>query len=93
MKRGAPPWLAHTAEDPARERYAAMSAGERLRHFIDVCDLARALLEGRADRHEVLDRIEPMPEKSERAWLDLGAKARHARPSWQPRGCRSRACR
>lgn len=85
MNRGAPPWLAFAAEDPERERYSAMPPRERLRHLIDVCDLGRALLEGRPDRAEVLGRTEPMAEKSERAWLDLVAKARRARPSWQPR--------
>jgi hypothetical protein len=85
MNRGAPPWLAFAAEDPERERYSSMSPSERLRHFIDVCNLGRALLEGRSDRAEVLARTEAMPERSERAWLDLVAKARRARPSWQPR--------
>lgn len=85
MNRGAPPWLPFSTEDPERNRYSAMSPSERLRHFVDVCSLGRALLEGRADRAEVLARTEPIPERSERAWLDLVAKARRAQPSWQPR--------
>ena len=85
MNRGAPRWLAFASEDTERERYSAMSPRERLRHFIDVCDLGRALLDRRPDRAEVLGRSEPMPEESERAWLALVAKARRDRPSWQPR--------
>jgi hypothetical protein len=72
----APPWLAHRHDLDEAERYAAMTAEERLAAFVDVCELARTILEARPDRAAVLARAEPMPAMAEEAWLRLVREAR-----------------
>ncbi len=56
-----------------------MSADERLAIFIEVCELAHAIVKERADVDAVLRYSEPMPPWAEEAWLGLVAGARDAR--------------
>ena len=73
-----PPWLGRTADVSDTERYAAITPSERLECFVEVCELARAILEDRPDAREMLARTEPMPPAAERAWLRLVAEAQRA---------------
>ena len=74
----APPWLRHTSRFSDTERYAAMTPAERLDCFVEVCELARTILEGRADAAEVLARVDPMPPLAESTWLRLVAEGSRA---------------
>jgi hypothetical protein len=77
----APPWIAHGAAVDDRGRYAAMTPEERLAVFVDVCELARTILESRPDRTTVLAGSEPMPAAAAAAWQRLvgaGCRARSA---------------
>ena len=79
MRGKLPPWVGKTADlsDPARFR--AMTPDERLESFVQVCELARTILDERPDRAAVLERIDPMPPEAERRWRELVAQARRAR--------------
>ena len=79
MARQAPPWLDHVAELSDADRYAAMTADERLACFVEVCELARTILAGRPDARTVLASVEPMPPLAERTWLRLVREARRGR--------------
>ena len=79
MRDEAPPWLGSTSIVDDRERYAAMTADERLQAFVEVCELARAILQGRPDALEVLARAEPMAPHIEQTWRRLVAEARRGR--------------
>jgi hypothetical protein len=81
MRSPAPPWLNKTDDLSDANRYAAMTPDERLECFVDVCELSRCILNGRADRREILARTEAMPAEAERTWLRLVAEARRARPT------------
>lgn len=56
-----------------------MTPEERLECFVEVCELARAIVEERPDRAAVLAREEPMPAEAERTWLKLVAEGNRAR--------------
>jgi hypothetical protein len=75
----APPWIAHGAAVDDRDRYAAMTPEERLAVFVDVCELARTILEERADRAAVLAGTEPLPPAAAAAWERLVGESRRAR--------------
>lgn len=79
MRSGIPPWVGKTDDLSDTERYAAMTPAQRLRCFVEVCELSRRILENRRDRHEVLARTEPMSPHAEQTWLRLVAEARRAR--------------
>jgi hypothetical protein len=79
MRRALPRWFGRTEDRSDTERLAAMTPDERLRQFVEVCDLTRAILAERADLAEVLERSEPMPAEAERTWLRLVAEARRDR--------------
>ena len=79
MAATAPPWLAHRDAVDDRDRYAAMTPEERLGAFVDVCELARTILEGRPDRERILAENEPMPPAAEATWRRLVREARRAR--------------
>ena len=82
VTHSAPPWLRYTSRFSDTERYAAMTPSERLDYFVEVCELARTILEGRADASEVLARVDPMPPLAEKAWLRLvreGSRAQKTR--------------
>ena len=68
----------HAAVDD-RELYAAMTPEQRLEIFVEVCELARTILEDRPDRERILAENEPMPPAAEAAWLRLVREARRAR--------------
>lgn len=74
-----PPWFGRTGDLSETERYAGMSPAERLRCFVDVCELARAIIEERPDRRAVLSAEEPMPPAAAAAWQRLLRDARDAR--------------
>jgi len=74
----APPWL-HTHEPDELEKLRAMSPSERLEHFVQACELARAVLQHRPDAHEVLMRRAPLSAEAEATWLRLCAEGRRAR--------------
>jgi hypothetical protein len=74
----APPWL-ETREPDDLERLRAMTPSERLAHFVEACELARAVLQHRADVHEVLQRRVPLSAEAEATWLRLCAEGRRAR--------------
>ena len=76
-----PPWLGEVDDLSDTERYASMTPEERLVCFAEVCELARALLEERPDRREVLDRVEPLRPEAEATWRRLVLEARRARPA------------
>ena len=73
-----PPWVGRIGDVSDRERYRTMTADERLECFVQVCELARTILEERPDRAEILARVDPMPPQAERIWLQLVAQARRA---------------
>ena len=79
MRRAIPRWLGRTEELSDTERLAAMTPEERLGQFVEVCELARAILTERPDVAEVLERSEPMPPEAEHTWLRLVAEARRDR--------------
>ena len=79
MRGKLPPWVGKTGDlsDPAHLR--AMTPDERLEGFVEVCELARTILEERPDRAAVLERVDAMPPEAERRWRELVAQARRAR--------------
>jgi anaerobic ribonucleoside-triphosphate reductase len=79
MTRAAPPWIAYRASLDDAERYAAMTPEERLEIFVEVCELARTILEERPDRARVLAESEPMPPAAAAAWRRLVAESRRDR--------------
>jgi hypothetical protein len=79
MAKRTPPWLGRVADLSETERYAAMTPEERLRCFVDVCELARSIIEERPDRRAVLAAAEPMPPAAAAAWQRLLREARDAR--------------
>jgi hypothetical protein len=79
MRSPAPPWLNEINDLSDTDRYAAMTPAERLRCFVQVCELSRCILDERRDRSEVLARTEAMSPEAERTWLRLVAEARRAR--------------
>jgi hypothetical protein len=74
----APPWR-QAPEPEELERWRAMSPDERLAHFVQACELARAILEHRPDASEVLQRRVPLSAEAEATWLRLCAEGRRAR--------------
>ena len=56
-----PPWLGRVEDLSETARYASMTPDERLRCFVDVCELARTIIEERPDRRAVLNDEDPMP--------------------------------
>ena len=79
MKRLAPPWMAHGDSLADAERYAVMTPEERLAVFVEVCELARTILESRPDRGRVLAESVPMPPAAEATWRRLVAESRRER--------------
>ncbi|HLK10036.1 MAG TPA: hypothetical protein VKW76_01505 [Candidatus Binatia bacterium] len=79
MAGSAPPWMTDPGAVDDRERYAAMTPEERLASFVEVCELARTILEDRPDRAVILAGSEPMPPAAEAAWRRLVREARAAR--------------
>jgi len=61
-----------------------MTPEERLEVFVEVCELARTILEERSDRARVLQESEPMPAAAEAAWRRLVAESRRGQASRQP---------
>ncbi len=59
-----------------RDRYAAMTPEERLAVFVEVCELARTIIESRPDRAAILAGNEPMPAAAAATWKRLVAEAR-----------------
>jgi hypothetical protein len=78
MSAARPPWLALPAPDEL-ERLRRMTPSERLAHFVQACELARALLQNRVDAREVLARRVPLSAEAEATWLRLCAEGRRAR--------------
>ncbi|HEX4352412.1 MAG TPA: hypothetical protein VHZ95_05845 [Polyangiales bacterium] len=77
---GAPPWLElQPTESSELERLRAMTPDERLCHFVQACELARAMLQHRDDAREVLARRVPLSAEAEATWLRLCAEGRRAR--------------
>jgi hypothetical protein len=74
----APPWR-QAPEPEELERWRVMSPDERLEHFVQACELARAILEHRPDASEVLQRRVPLSAEAEATWLRLCAEGRRAR--------------
>jgi WSTF, HB1, Itc1p, MBD9 motif 1 len=74
-----PPWLGRVADLSETERYAAMTPEQRLQCFVEVCELARAIIEERPDRRAVLRDEDPMPPVAAAAWKRLLREARNAR--------------
>jgi len=81
MARLVPPWVGHADSVDDAERYAAMTPEQRLAVFVEVCELARTILESRPDRARVLSENEPMPPAAEAAWRRLVAESRRGRPT------------
>ena len=81
MVHEAPPWLGKTLDLSDTQRYAQMTPAERLGCWVEVMELAHAILVERPDARQVLARTEPMTEDSERTWLRLVREARVARPA------------
>lgn len=73
-----PPWLDRTCEDPERARVKALSPGERLEIFVELCALNTAILAERPDRREILHGRTPMSPDAERQWLALVKRHRDA---------------
>lgn len=76
MSEPTPPWIDLAQEDPERDRLAALTPGERLAIFAELCDLGDALLAGRPDRAEVLRHRDAMAPEIEAQWLRLVARHR-----------------
>src|SRR5262249_17424311 len=77
MRAAAPPWLGRVDDLSDTARYTAMTPDERLECFVQVCDLARTILQGGPDRARALAEQEPMPPAASRRWrpkdiADLG---------------------
>jgi hypothetical protein len=79
MGHNAPPWLGKTGDVTETQRYAKMTPAERLGCWVDVMELAHAILVARPDARQVLARTEPMPKHAEQTWLRLVREARGAR--------------
>jgi hypothetical protein len=89
MQVARPPWLdplkngPHESNEPHQlselERLRGMSPSERLAHFVEACELARAILQHRPDAQEVLARRIPLSDEAEATWLRLCAEGRRAR--------------
>jgi hypothetical protein len=71
-------WL-HAREPDDLERLRAMTSSERLAHFAFACELARAVLQHRAEAHEVPQRCVQLSAQAEATWLRLCAAERRAR--------------
>jgi len=56
-----------------------MTPTERLAHFLEACELSRAILQHRPDAREVLQRRAPLSPEAEATWLRLCAEGRRAR--------------
>jgi hypothetical protein len=78
VSRDVPPWVG-AIDDSDTDVYAAMTPEERLRCFVEVCEVAHAILLERDDAAAVLERSEPMSPEAERRWLTLVREARLAR--------------
>ena len=76
MRSPRPPWVNRQEQSGGVD---ARSPDERLRHFVQACELARTILEGREDAAEVLARQEPMSPKAAADWQRLVSEARRAR--------------
>jgi hypothetical protein len=81
MPGSAPPWLEHRDALDERERYAGMTPEERLACFVEVCELARTILDARPDRAAVLADREPMAPAAEATWRRLVRESRRDRPT------------
>jgi len=79
MPRGAPPWLGRVDDLSETATYAAMTPDERLACFVDVCELARTIIQERPDRKAVLEAEDPMPPVAAAAWTRLIREARDGR--------------
>jgi hypothetical protein len=78
MSTRTPPWLGRVEDLSEVDRYAGMTPDERLRCFVDVCELARSIIEERPDREAVLRAVDPMPPVAAEAWRRLLRRARDA---------------
>lgn len=76
MSARVPPWVGKTGDLSDTDRYRAMTPDERLAAFVDVCELARTILEHHPDRATILARVDPMPPQAEQRWLELVRQAR-----------------
>ena len=74
-----PRWINALPDDVARDRFAGMTPENRLRHFVQACELTHALLRGRADVSEILARRAPLSPEAEKDWLRLVTEGRRAR--------------
>jgi hypothetical protein len=92
MQVARPPWLdaleseAHSSNESREphelselDRLRSMTPSERLAHFVEACELARAILQHRPDAQEVLARRIPLSDEAEATWLRLCAEGRRAR--------------
>jgi hypothetical protein len=79
MGAAKPPWLGRVDDLSETARYAAMTPDERLRCFVDVCELARTIIQERPDRRAVLSDEDPMPPVAAAAWARLLREARDGR--------------
>ena len=68
-----------TAAPPREIAALAPAMRQRLEHFVQACELARAILEHRPDANEVLQRRVPLSAEAEATWLRLCAEGRRAR--------------
>ena len=75
----APPWVGRTGDLSDTQRYTEMTPSERLARFLDVCELAHAILLERPDAAQVLARADSISCDAEAAWLRLVGEARRAR--------------
>jgi hypothetical protein len=73
--------MAHRDAVDDRRKYAAMTPEERLEVFVEVCELARTILDERPDRARILAENEPMPQAAEATWLRLVREASRAGPT------------
>ena len=53
-----------------------MTPDDRLACFVEVMQLAHAILEGRPDARDVLARVEPLSPQAEALWLRLVRESR-----------------
>ena len=72
--RSTPPWTGHRAAVDDRDRYAAMTPEERLAISVEVCELARTILEARPD-------LSKLPPAVAAAWERLVRERRGGRSS------------
>lgn len=79
MSERAPGWISHASALDDADRYARMTPDERLSIFVDICELAESILDGRPDRERILAENEPMPPAAEAAWRRLIARSRDER--------------